>query len=106
MFKTTLSVEGMSCGMCEAHVNDAVRKAFPSAKKVTSSRMKKLTEVISETEPDTDALRRAAMQEGMHTIRENARSLVLDGTTSLSEMQRISMEDDFGEADDILGGMP
>ena len=54
----------------------------------------------------TDALRRAAMQEGMHTIRENARSLVLDGTTSLSEMQRISMEDDFGEADDILGGTP
>ena len=59
MFKTTLGVEGMSCGMCEAHVNDAVRKAFPAAKKVSSSRMKKLTEVISEAEPDTDALRRA-----------------------------------------------
>ena len=51
MFKTTLGVEGMSCGMCEAHVNDAVRKAFPAAKKVS--------EVISEVEPDTDALRRA-----------------------------------------------
>lgn len=59
MFKTMLGVEGMSCGMCEAHVNDAVRKAFPAAKKVSSSRMKKLTEVISEVAPDTDALRRA-----------------------------------------------
>ncbi len=59
MFKTTLGVEGMSCGMCEAHINDAVRKAFPAAKKVSSSRRKKLTEVISEVEPDADALRRA-----------------------------------------------
>lgn len=59
MFKTTLGVEGMSCRMCEAHVNDAVRKAFPAAKEVSSSRRKKLTEVISEVEPDADALRRA-----------------------------------------------
>lgn len=54
-----LKVEGMHCGMCEAHVNDAVRKAFPAAKEVSSSRRKKLTEVISEVEPDADALRRA-----------------------------------------------
>ena len=25
MWKYTLRVEGMMCGMCEAHVNDAVR---------------------------------------------------------------------------------
>ncbi len=35
MVKITLEVEGMACGMCEAHVNDAIRKAFP-VKKVTS----------------------------------------------------------------------
>ncbi len=29
MFKTTMKVEGMMCGMCEAHVNDAVRREFP-----------------------------------------------------------------------------
>ena len=28
MFKTTVGIEGMMCGMCEAHVNDAIRKAF------------------------------------------------------------------------------
>ena len=29
MYQTTVGVDGMMCGMCEAHVNDAVRKAFP-----------------------------------------------------------------------------
>ena len=28
MIKTIAHVEGMVCGMCEAHINDAVRKAF------------------------------------------------------------------------------
>ena len=30
MIKTTVKVDGMMCGMCESHVNDAVRKAFHS----------------------------------------------------------------------------
>ena len=47
MFKTTLEVEGMACQMCEAHVNEAIRKAF-AVKKVTSSFKKKQTEIISE----------------------------------------------------------
>ena len=29
MQKITVKIDGMICGMCEAHVNDAVRKAFP-----------------------------------------------------------------------------
>ena len=28
MTKTTLKIDGMMCGMCESHVNDAIRKAF------------------------------------------------------------------------------
>lgn len=28
MLKITLRIEGMACGMCEAHVNDAVRQNF------------------------------------------------------------------------------
>ena len=27
MIKTVLSVDGMACSICEAHVNDAIRKA-------------------------------------------------------------------------------
>ena len=63
MVKITLEVEGMACGMCEAHVNDAIRKAFP-VKKVTSSRSKKETTVIAETELDEDALRTAISATG------------------------------------------
>lgn len=28
MIKTTLRIGGMMCGMCEAHVNDAIRAHF------------------------------------------------------------------------------
>ena len=36
MVKITVGIEGMACGMCEAHINEAVRNAF-QVKKVTSS---------------------------------------------------------------------
>ncbi|MBR6322448.1 MAG: heavy-metal-associated domain-containing protein [Lachnospiraceae bacterium] len=49
MFKITLGVEGMMCNMCEAHVNEAVRNAFP-VKKVTSSHKEAETVIISEEE--------------------------------------------------------
>ena len=47
MVKTTLGIDGMMCGMCESHMNDAIRNNF-DVKKVTSSHSKKQTEVISE----------------------------------------------------------
>ena len=52
MIKTTLKIDGMMCGMCESHVNDAIRKAFPAVKKVTSSHGKGETVVISENPLD------------------------------------------------------
>ena len=55
MWKYTIRVDGMMCSMCESHVNDAVRRAFP-VKKVTSSRGKSETTVIAETELDEAAL--------------------------------------------------
>lgn len=57
MIKTTLKVDGMMCGMCETHVNDAVRGAF-SVKKVTSSHKKGETVILSEAELSQDALRK------------------------------------------------
>ena len=63
MVQMTLKIDGMQCGMCEAHVNDAIRRAFP-VKKVTSSRNKKETTVIAETELDEDALRAAISATG------------------------------------------
>lgn len=56
MIKTVLQVQGMACGMCEAHVNDAVRRAFP-VKKVTSSHRKGETEILSEAPLEEARLR-------------------------------------------------
>ena len=36
MFRTIVDIDGMMCGMCESHVNDAVRNNF-KVKKVSSS---------------------------------------------------------------------
>ncbi len=36
MIRTIIKIEGMMCGMCEAHINDAIRAAFP-VKEVSSS---------------------------------------------------------------------
>ena len=45
MKKITLKVDGMMCGMCEAHANDAVRSAV-NVEKVTSSHKAGETVVI------------------------------------------------------------
>lgn len=45
----------------------------------------------------TDDLRKQAISEGMHSMRDSARALVLNGTTSLTELQRISVEEDNEE---------
>lgn len=37
MIKVTMLIDGMMCGMCEAHVKDALRKRFPEGKKFTAS---------------------------------------------------------------------
>ena len=58
MLKITVQVDGMMCGMCEAHVNDAVRKAFP-VKKVTSSHSKGQTIILTEQDIEGTALRAA-----------------------------------------------
>lgn len=56
MTQITLGIEGMACEMCEAHINDAIRKAFP-VKKVTSSHKKGETVILTENEISEDALK-------------------------------------------------
>ena len=41
----------------------------------------------------TDSLRKAAIEEGMSTLKQSARRLVLNGTTAISELHAISVED-------------
>lgn len=58
MVKITAQVEGMHCGMCEAHVNGVVRRAFP-VKKVSSSHARGETVIIAEQCIDDECLRKA-----------------------------------------------
>lgn len=54
--KITLGIDGMMCGMCESHVNDAIRNAF-TVKKVTSSHTKKQTIIITEKDIEEEKLK-------------------------------------------------
>ncbi len=63
MYKTQVQVDGMMCSMCEAHINDAVRRNL-AVKKVSSSRKKKMTEIVSEAPLDEEKLRKAIADTG------------------------------------------
>ena len=71
MFKTVLKIDGMMCGMCEAHVNDAIRKAIPEAQKVTSSHTKGESSFLSEAEPNVDRLKEAINETGYTVLSMN-----------------------------------
>ena len=51
MIQTTIKVSGMACSMCEAHINDAIRGAFP-VEKVTSSHSRGETVILSQAPLD------------------------------------------------------
>lgn len=63
MYKTQVQVDGMMCSMCEAHINDAVRRNL-AVKKVSSSRKKKMTEIVSEAPLDEEKVRKAIADTG------------------------------------------
>lgn len=64
MKKIIIGVRGMMCSMCEAHINEAVRTAFPQVKKVTSDRKKNQTVILSDTDLDENAVRKAIDETG------------------------------------------
>ena len=67
MIKTVLKVNGMMCGMCEAHMNDLVRKNF-KVKKVTSSVKDGETVVISEENLDIPFLKKEIKEIGYELV--------------------------------------
>ena len=58
MIQTTVKISGMACSMCEAHINDTIRRAF-SVEKVSSSHTKGETVILSHEPLDEAALRAA-----------------------------------------------
>ncbi|MBR5769173.1 MAG: heavy-metal-associated domain-containing protein [Clostridia bacterium] len=63
MIEITLKIEGMMCGMCESHVNAAVRNAF-DVKKVSSSHTDKETIIISEDDIPDEKIKEVIAETG------------------------------------------
>ncbi len=64
MYQIRAQIDGMMCSMCEAHVAEAIRKAIPSARRVTVSRRKKLATFLTEEKADLDLLEAAIRETG------------------------------------------
>ena len=67
MITTTLGIEGMACSMCEAHINDAIRKNF-EVKRVKSNRRKKTCVVVSEEPLDEEKVRAVISELGYDLV--------------------------------------
>ena len=76
MIKITVKVYGMMCGMCEAHVNDAIRRALP-VKKVTSHHRRGETIILCEQDIPDGSIATAIKSSGYDfggVTREEAKS--------------------------------
>ncbi len=67
MIKIILSVDGMMCKMCEAHVNDAINKEFLDVK-VSSSHQDGQTIILTKTEIDEEKLKDIVEKEGFKVL--------------------------------------
>ena len=63
MVKVTVNVEGMMCGHCEAHVNEAIKKAF-GAEDVVSSHEKGTTVFTVAEKVDEEKVRATIKEAG------------------------------------------
>ena len=63
MKQIVLKIDGMMCGMCEAHVNDAIRQNF-TLKKVTSSHKTGETVILTEEDINAEDLENVIKQTG------------------------------------------
>ncbi len=68
MNKVTLTIDGMMCGMCEAHVCDALRKTCDPSAKVTASHVTGQAEVILEGQPDVARMKVALKELGYKVL--------------------------------------
>lgn len=59
MYETRVKVGGMMCSMCESHIKEAIRKAYPTAKKLKANHIKNVASFESEERPDDDAIKAA-----------------------------------------------
>ena len=67
MYETKVKIDGMMCGMCESHINDAIRNAF-SVKKVSASHSKGEADIISVEPIDEAKLRETITKTGYDVV--------------------------------------
>lgn len=67
MKKTTLKIDGMRCGMCEAHICDVIRRNA-NVKKVSASHTKNEAVIISDNLLDADRLKNAISADGYKVL--------------------------------------
>ena len=79
MFKTTVKIDGMMCGMCEAHISDVILKTVPDANKVSASHSKGLATFISEEKPSEEALKKAIADTGYTCLSAESEAYVKKG---------------------------
>ena len=63
MKKIIIEIDGMKCGMCEAHVCDILRKGF-YVKKVKASHLKNQAEIVTDVVPNEDQLKSTLAAQG------------------------------------------
>ena len=78
MYKTTVEIDGMSCGMCEAHVCDSIRNSF-KVKKVNASYKKGICEIVSEEKPEEEKLKEVLDPTGYRVLSVNSEEYVKRG---------------------------
>ena len=71
MLKYTLKIDGMMCGMCEAHINDCIRKTNDKAKKINSNHHKKITTFLLNEDENIDNIVLAIKELGYNVYEIN-----------------------------------
>ena len=68
MYKITVQIDGMMCGMCESHMDDGFRNEFSFIKKVTSSHSDKSSVIITPEDISDDKLKETVEKTGYKFI--------------------------------------
>ena len=67
MTETVIGIDGMMCEMCEAHINDAIRRNF-TVKSAKANRKKKQCVVVSEEPLDEERVRAVIGETGYELL--------------------------------------
>ena len=79
MIKTTVKIDGMMCGMCEAHMCDAIRNNIPGATKVTASHKDGTASFVTDAAPEETTVKEIVEDTGYTYISSSSEEYVKKG---------------------------